>query len=174
MACKTCGQETAELLGMLADLSLKVVALQAKLDLGYYCLSPAPSGSLTLHSDHRTDELGHRYRIRYTFLNNDIDGNTNQGIDLCPSCEGVQVCICSDEEQLAFLLPASPIYTMEQAAELKSKHTRSNGKLTSNRLYCEFCFTKTGKQFFHTEINCNRKRKFSKIPRANNQVKSLN
>jgi hypothetical protein len=71
-------------------------------------------------------------------------------------------------DQLTRLLPTS--------AKSKSKQTRSRGRCTvtqltnntSNRVYCEFCFTKTGKQFFHAEIKCNRKNKFSQKVKSKN------
>jgi hypothetical protein len=164
-----CGR--AELLGIIAALSIHVVALQAKLDgklldLADYSSSPTPSGSLTFHSDYRTSSVtGAVYRIRHTTLN---DGD-DQNVDNCPGCEGGCVCHCSDEEQLASLRPVSSKYTTQPAAAKKPKQTRSRGKCTitqqtntSNRVYCEFCFNKTGKQFSHAEIDCNRKKKFSK------------
>jgi hypothetical protein len=33
---------------------------------------------------------------------------------------------------------------------------------------CDFCFTKTGNKFFHAEINCNRKNKFSQKVKSKN------
>jgi hypothetical protein len=167
----------ADLLGIVADLSIHVVALQAKLDgklaldFAYHSSSPAPSGSLTLHSDYRTNKFGHRYRLRNDTLN---DGD-------CPGC-GAGMCICSDEEQLARLLPPSAKSTKQTRGRAKSKpktttqtcaaYNEGKCKLTHLKSHrpdrgvvwhiCDFCFTKTGKQFFHAEIDCNRKNKFSK------------
>ena len=168
MACKTCDQDRAELLGIIADLSIHVVSLQAQLDPAQNCSSPILSGSLTLHSDHRTNKFGHSYRVRHNLLNVDDDGY-DQFVDICPTCEGVDICICSDEEQLAVLLPHPAKSTTRSAAATKPKQTRGRGKCTvtqqtntSNRVSCEFCFNKTGKQFSHPQIDCFRKKKFSK------------
>ena len=65
---------------------------------------------------------------------------------------------------------------MSQANHLASVSSWANttfmglcsGKCTSTECtntqqsICQFCFTKTGKQFYHAETACNRKKKFSK------------
>jgi hypothetical protein len=162
----------ADLLGIIADLSTHVVALQAKLDgkipldFAYYSSSPAPTGSLTLHSNYRTNNFGSRYRLNPTTLN---DGD-NQYVDDCPGC-GPGGCLCSDEEQLARLLPPStkrPKPTTQCCAaynegtcKLTYKSHRSADRGVVSHI-CQFCFTKTGKQFYHAQIDCRRKDKFTK------------
>jgi hypothetical protein len=211
--CGTCSQGRAELLGMIASLSIQVVALQNKLDPAHYCSNPMPSGSLTLHSENRTNKFGHLYRKRYNLIDFDDDGG-ELFVDICPGCGGVEICMCSDEEQLASLLSCCAAYSQGKCTHTTNTHTSNGGvvshicasclktqgkkfhhaafecnnkevkckkrrgikkqtssrdkctitqqTITSNRVYCEFCFNKTGKQFSHAEIHCHRKNKFSK------------
>jgi hypothetical protein len=173
----------ADLLGIIADLSTHVVALQAKLDgklpldFDYYSVSPAPTASLILHSDYSTDGFGIKFRISSTTLN---DGD-DQYLDDCSGCGpgACGTCQCSDEEQLARLLPPSArqkpntqycaAYNegMCKLTKLKVKTHRSADRGVESHI-CAFCFTKTGKKFYHAQIHCNRKTKFSNKVRSKN------
>jgi hypothetical protein len=57
----------------------------------------------------------------------------------------------------------------QQSSPHAQIHCHNKPTNTSNKGHvshiCDFCFTKTGKRFFHAQIDCNRKKKFSQKSR---------